>query len=225
MQTMFVKVQSAVRLNEYFRVQVEPVRNEAGEIDREATKNAAIDAWYEDSGDYVGDVTGDSIDWDCGPTHSVVDELPAALAQTPAATGTLEMIAVSPEERNTILAALRTYQAMRDGAPDGIEDIATNGYEHPPLSNNAIDHLCERINLGPAPAPLQEIVGSVISIIDHLDRESESAQSTDTGDVWEVFGELRALLDPYLTAEQRAELERQRIAHEAELAAEEEEDA
>lgn len=60
-------------------------------------------------------------------------------------------IQISPEERDTILAALRLWQdditgTSNDGAM--LEDIATNGGEHEALGEEAIDALCERINCG-----------------------------------------------------------------------------
>lgn len=58
---------------------------------------------------------------------------------------------VSPEQRDIILAALRLYQQVHDQTggdiPDDILDIATNGGSHDAIDLNAIDDLCERINI------------------------------------------------------------------------------
>jgi hypothetical protein len=61
------------------------------------------------------------------------------------------ILAVSPEERNTILAALRAYQQVSEQCagdlPDDLYDIATNGGAHDALDLEAIDNICERINV------------------------------------------------------------------------------
>jgi hypothetical protein len=59
-------------------------------------------------------------------------------------------IAISPEERDMILAALRLYQEVHDQTggdlPTGILYIATNSETHEAIDLQAIDDLCERIN-------------------------------------------------------------------------------
>jgi len=52
---------------------------------------------------------------------------------------------LSAAERDTVLAGLRLLQRAYT-LPLEIEDIATNGGEHPVLDDDAIDDLCERIN-------------------------------------------------------------------------------
>lgn len=57
---------------------------------------------------------------------------------------------ISPEERDTILAALRLWQDFREGHPADepkLRDIATNDGAHEMLSFAAIDALCERLNV------------------------------------------------------------------------------
>ncbi len=61
-------------------------------------------------------------------------------------------IELDQPELNTVLAALRYYQAQGLGEPhnrpDAIHDIATHGDEVS-LDERAIDDLCERINCAP----------------------------------------------------------------------------
>lgn len=59
--------------------------------------------------------------------------------------GTLEPMMVSPEEFDTILAALRFWQRCGNEGHEPEMDIALNGRETA-LSDEAIDDLCERIN-------------------------------------------------------------------------------
>lgn len=47
----------------------------------------------------------------------------------------------------TILAALRHFQADRENVPEDIMEIALNGWSCEPLSNEAIDALCESLNV------------------------------------------------------------------------------
>ena len=60
-------------------------------------------------------------------------------------------LAISPEERDVILAALRLYQQAHHQTggdlPDDILDIATDGESHEAVDLEAIDDLCERINV------------------------------------------------------------------------------
>lgn len=97
-------------------------------------------------------------------------------------------------EFNAILAALRTHQAMREGAPEEIADIETDGGSQPALDDDAIDALCERLNCGgllnalPANAPAKVYT----LVID-----------TDNGTSTHVFGGYRAALD-FLAADCRA---------------------
>lgn len=60
-------------------------------------------------------------------------------------------VSISPPERDMILAALRLYQQVHDQTggdlPDDILDIATNGEAHEVIDLEAIDALCERINV------------------------------------------------------------------------------
>ena len=53
---------------------------------------------------------------------------------------------MTPEERDSVLAALRLWQ-WQAGAPVGIVEIATNGGEHDGLDDSEIDALCERLNV------------------------------------------------------------------------------
>lgn len=55
---------------------------------------------------------------------------------------------INEQELATILAALRTYQG-RAYPSNEILEIATDGGEHTPLSENDIDELCERLNGSP----------------------------------------------------------------------------
>lgn len=64
-------------------------------------------------------------------------------------------IVITRAERDGILAALRYWQHARTTndnrlvsavLPEAIEDIATDGGGHAPLTLRQIDHLCERIN-------------------------------------------------------------------------------
>lgn len=55
-------------------------------------------------------------------------------------------ISVSVSEFNTILAALRFWQRKGNTSDLPEWDIATNGDEDEPLSDDEIDLLCERIN-------------------------------------------------------------------------------
>lgn len=56
------------------------------------------------------------------------------------------------QERNTILAALRWYECSGFGdpqrQPDWVFDIASDGDTNTTLNDEAIDHLCQRINCG-----------------------------------------------------------------------------
>lgn len=58
---------------------------------------------------------------------------------------------ISTGERDIILASLRLYQHVHDQTggdiPEDILDIATDGGSHEVLDLNAIDDLCERINV------------------------------------------------------------------------------
>ena len=53
---------------------------------------------------------------------------------------------VKPAERDTILAALRFYQAHLPSVSDEITEIATCGGEHEALTEAQIDSLCMEIN-------------------------------------------------------------------------------
>ena len=57
---------------------------------------------------------------------------------------------LQPQDVNTILAALRTYQEAGYGEPcnrpERIHDIATDGDNDTSLDSAGIDDLCERIN-------------------------------------------------------------------------------
>lgn len=64
----------------------------------------------------------------------------------------------SNRELGTVLAALRSWDALGDGAPQEIEDIATGDGEFEQLSSDEIDALCERIN---TEAPLSIEVSAV----------------------------------------------------------------
>lgn len=59
-------------------------------------------------------------------------------------------VRLSDQEVNTILAALRTYQAAGYGdpfaRPDDIHEIATRGDEQISMDDEGINSLCERIN-------------------------------------------------------------------------------
>lgn len=59
-------------------------------------------------------------------------------------------IKIDSQDRNTILAALRTYQALGYGEPCNrplpIHDIATNLDNETSMDSAGIDELCERIN-------------------------------------------------------------------------------
>lgn len=65
------------------------------------------------------------------------------------------------EDRNTILAALRSYQERGMGEPDNrsdaIHDIATNGGEDISYDAGDIDDLCERVNFAPSEVSLEEV--------------------------------------------------------------------
>ncbi len=53
-------------------------------------------------------------------------------------------------ERDTILAALRTWQGHRANVEDtdsGLWKIATNDGEHEAMTHEEIDELCERLNV------------------------------------------------------------------------------
>lgn len=57
---------------------------------------------------------------------------------------------VTPQELHTILAALRVYQALIEGArhpSEWLQAIATNAGELPALDAASIDQLCQRLNL------------------------------------------------------------------------------
>lgn len=58
---------------------------------------------------------------------------------------------ISTEQRDMILAALRLYQQVHDQTggdiPDDILAIATDGGSHEVIDLDAIDDLCERINV------------------------------------------------------------------------------
>lgn len=53
---------------------------------------------------------------------------------------------LNERELGAVLAGLRTWQAMSDGAPPEIDDIADGGGAFDPLDADEIDELCERIN-------------------------------------------------------------------------------
>lgn len=59
--------------------------------------------------------------------------------------------AISTDERDIILAALRLYQQVHEQTggdiPEDILAIATDGHSHKPIDPEAIDELCERINV------------------------------------------------------------------------------
>lgn len=58
---------------------------------------------------------------------------------------------ITTDERDIILAALRLFQHVHEQTggdiPDEILDIATDGDSHEPIDLEAIDDLCERINV------------------------------------------------------------------------------
>lgn len=60
------------------------------------------------------------------------------------------VITIDPQERNTILAALRYYQKQGMGDPDNREDwiheIATDGENQISMDDAGIDALCEKVN-------------------------------------------------------------------------------
>ena len=64
-----------------------------------------------------------------------------------------ENIHLTDSETATILAALRTYQRMKDNLPmtdswkNDIQAIATGGGEHDQMENAEIDSLCEKLNV------------------------------------------------------------------------------
>lgn len=72
------------------------------------------------------------------------------------------------EDRNTILAALRFYQAKGMGEPanraDDIHDIATNGGNDTSYDSGDIDDLCERINCTNARAALPHFSSVAVEI-------------------------------------------------------------
>ncbi len=59
--------------------------------------------------------------------------------------------AISTDERDMILASLRLYQQVHEQTggdiPEDILAIATDGDSHEPIDLEAIDDLCERINV------------------------------------------------------------------------------
>ena len=69
------------------------------------------------------------------------------------------------QERNTILAALRTYQAAGYGEPCNrplpIHDIATNLDCEISMNAEAIDELCEKINCDCSADPYDQLVRSL----------------------------------------------------------------
>ena len=62
----------------------------------------------------------------------------------------VSVLAMSDEERNTLLAALRVYQQRGYGNPAAqptwVSDLASNGATERPLDDNEIDALCEKVN-------------------------------------------------------------------------------
>lgn len=83
------------------------------------------------------------------------------------------------EERDTILAALRYWQAAGangDDVGDDLREIMTNGGKHEGMNDAAIDELCERINIGtpdeepaqdPAPETLVQFCDRMMTENDH----------------------------------------------------------
>jgi hypothetical protein len=63
----------------------------------------------------------------------------------------LSFCSIDAQERNTILAALRVYQRSGYGEPakqpDWVFDLASNGETEITLNDEAIDALCEKVNL------------------------------------------------------------------------------
>ena len=72
-----------------------------------------------------------------------------------------------PDDRHTILAALRFYQERGQGDPanrsDAIHEIATNSGDAVSLDAAGIDRLCEYINCGPA-IPADAVTQRIIPI-------------------------------------------------------------
>lgn len=65
----------------------------------------------------------------------------------------MRTIIVNDRQHATVLAALRFWQRMPSEMSEPENDIATNGDDHPALTLEEIDALCERINLLPNGAP------------------------------------------------------------------------
>jgi hypothetical protein len=95
-----------------------------------------------------------------------------------------QIIAVSAEERDIILAALRLWQKTSLPSNDLLE-IAQNGRDFF-LDDGEVDDLCEHINCGPKP----ELVNVAIDIheqINQFDAECQAAEHTDTDQVWTLM--------------------------------------
>ena len=62
----------------------------------------------------------------------------------------VSVLAMSDEERNTLLAALRVYQRSGYGNPAAqptwVSDLASNGGTDSALDDDGIDELCEKVN-------------------------------------------------------------------------------
>lgn len=81
---------------------------------------------------------------------------------------------LSPAERNTVLAALRTYQEAGYGdpanRPQRIQDIACPSISDTSLDDAGIDELCEQLNCGdPCGDPCEADGWDWISIRDRFD--------------------------------------------------------
>lgn len=116
-----------------------------------------IEFWIATATDAEGDLHWSDIIWGDGYTLPEAKAEASRLALGEALPVACEINAHGPygtnppplldaRELGAVLAGLRTWQAMSDGAPDGIADIADGCGEFEPLDADEIDALCERIN-------------------------------------------------------------------------------
>jgi hypothetical protein len=99
------------------------------------------------------------------------EELPLALPPAAPLLGVGDrLLAVSHDEFNTILAALRFWQRTGN-TPDLAEhEIATDGDESKALGDGEIDELCERLNCSPAvPVEISALAETLGSVADTLE--------------------------------------------------------
>jgi len=100
------------------------------------------------------------------------------------------LLAVTPHEFDTMLAALRFWEARGDDAPQEIIDIATNGGDHESMSLDAIDELCQDLNTGGRKPAIVEAAEGALTLMREFHEHCEEREYTDVGDHWTNTGQV-----------------------------------